>query len=589
MRRGGGGGGRRLPKSSLAPSAASDRTPLLDPHVLHPRNLDFAFSRRDSDAASLCSSRPSSIGTGPSFAAPVTNFSDRASQAAALRVVNAYLAPAVSLRPPLPSAKDIVAAFRHLFECLDFPLHGAFEDDLLFVLRVLRCPFKLTRSALKAPGTPHSWPPLLSVLYWLTLLVNSSESGAGGDDSPAASNDLMLYITNSYSLFISGDDDSVASLDEEYSSKARAHAQAAVEASQALEKEALDLESKRTKLTSGPSRLEALQAEKEALTADVEKFEAVVKSWTVKIQEKEESSVHLEKELEAKLMDQQRIAAENEELMKKVDAQVVNVRDVDRMQREIQSVERDNVKLENGNATLEEKGWELEAAVVGKLEEIEGLVEQCNQALRKLKPGIDFQYMLNTKASSPVELLGTSYKTIMKPALNSLADEARRISILKHDESVELEKQSQRNAKILSEKKNHISFCQTKTDEMVARLDSLDVEIGNHVSRCKADARLMKDELEKKDHHLSTVEKESEEFLKISEKKLEDAKRETDEEIQMCARELLKLIDSVTEYKEFMETSISGMRKDLYETVDDISSLASKAASTRQTSAQFVM
>jgi kinetochore protein NDC80 len=50
---------------------------------------------------------------------------------------------------------------------------------------------------------------------------------------------------------------------------------------------------------------------------------------------------------------------------------------------------------------------------------------------------------------------------------------------------------------------------------MVARLDSLDVEIGNHVSRCKADARLMKDELEKKDHHLSTVEKESEEFLKV--------------------------------------------------------------------------
>jgi kinetochore protein NDC80 len=74
--------------------------------------------------------------------------------------------------------------------------------------------------------------------------------------------------------------------------------------------------------------------------------------------------------------------------------------------------------------------------------------------------------MLNTKASSPVELLGTSYKTIMKPALNSLADEARRISILKHDESVELEKQSQRNAKILSEKKNHISVCQTKTDEV---------------------------------------------------------------------------------------------------------------------------
>ncbi|XP_015696225.2 kinetochore protein NDC80 homolog [Oryza brachyantha] len=579
MRRGG-GGGRRLPKSSLAPSTASDRTPLLDPHVLHPRNLDLAFSRRDSDAASLCSSRPSSIGTGPSLAGPVTNFSDRASQAAAIRVVNAYLAPAVSLRAPLPSAKDIIAAFRHLLERVDFPLQGSFEDDLLIFLRLLGCPYKLARSALKAPGTPHSWPPLLSVLYWLTLLARTREevdaSSSAFDD---VSNDLMLYVTNSYSLYLSGDDGSVASLDEEYSSKARAHAEAAVESSQALEKEAQDLEVKRTKLTSGPSRLEALQAEEAAFTADVQKFEEVVKSWTAKIQEKKESLVRLEKELEAKAMDRQQIAAENEELVKKVDAQVVNVRDVDRMQREMLAVENDNAKLENGKAILEEKGWELDAAVVAKLEEIEGLVDQCNQAFRKLKPGVDFQYVLNPNGSSPVELLGASYKTIMKPALNSLADETRRISVSKHDESVDLEKQSQRNAKILAEKKNRISICQAKYDEVVALLDSQDLEIRNHVSRCEADARQMKYELEKKDQHLSTIEKEVEEFLKNSEKRLEDAKQESDEETQMCARELLKLIDSVTEYKEFMEASICGMKKELYEAIDDISSLPSKVAS----------
>ncbi|KAF0899880.1 hypothetical protein E2562_025122 [Oryza meyeriana var. granulata] len=572
----------------MAPSAASDRTPLLDPHVLYPRNLDLAFSRRDSDAASLCSSRPSSIGTGPSLGGPITNFSDRSSQAAALRVVNAYIAPAVNLRQPLPAAKDIINAFRHLLERLDFPLLGVFEEDLPLALPLLGCPYKLTRSALKAPGTPHSWPPLLSVLYWFTLLARATDN-VDASPSPvgAASNDLTLYITNSYSLYLSGDDDAVESLDEEYSSKARSHAEAAVQATQALEKEAQDLEAKRTKLTSGPSRLEALQAEKEAFTADVGKFESVVKSWTTKIQEKEESLVHLEKELEAKVMDRQRLVAENEGLMKKVDTQVVNVRDVDRMQREIQAVEHDNSRLENGKATLEEKGWELDAVVVRKLEEIEALVEQCNQAFRKLKPGVDFQYKLNTKGSSSVELLGTSYKTIMKPALNSLADETRRISVSKLDESVDLEKQSQRNAKILEMKKNHISVRQTETDKIVARLDSLDLEIGNHVTRCKADARQLKDEFEKKDHHLSTVEKEAEEFIKNSEKKLHDAKRETDEETQMCARELLKLIDSVTEYKEFMETSISGMKKDLYEAVDDISSLPSKVAPTSQTCAHL--
>lgn len=395
----------------------------------------------------------------------------------------------------------------------------------------------------------------------------------------------MLYVTHSYSLFISGDDEAVASLDEEYVSKARAHAEAAAEVVQALEKEAEDLEVKRTKLTSGPSRREALEAEKEAFTADVQKFEAVVKSWATKIKEKEESLVDLEKELEAKVMDGRRMVAENEELVKRVEAQVVNVRDADRMQREMQAVEHDIAKVENGKVVLEEKGWELEAAVVRKLEEIEALAEQCNQALRKLKPGINFQYMLNAKGFTPAEILGTSYKTVLKPALNTLADETKRISVSKIDDSIDLEKQLQGNVKILEEKKSHISVEQAKTDEMVARLNSLDLEIGNHVSRCTADARQMKDELERKEHHLTTVEKEADGFLKNSEHRLQDALQETDEETQMCASELLQLIDSITEYKEFMETSISGMKKDLYECADDIASLPAKMISTSQTSA----
>lgn len=51
---------------------------------------------------------------------------------------------------------------------------------------------------------------------------------------------------------------------------------------------------------------------------------------------------------------------------------------------------------------------------------------------------------------------------------------------------------------------------------MTAQLDSLDREIQSHVSRCAADARKLKDELEKKEHHMSTVEKEAEEILKVT-------------------------------------------------------------------------
>lgn len=382
MRRGGGGGGggRRLPKSSLAPFSL-DATPALDSSAIPIRNLDSAFSRRDSDAASLCSSRPaSSVGVGVG-AAP--NFSDRATQAAALRIVNGYLSPAVTLRGPLPAARDIQTALRLLLERINFPPNEAtFEEDLIQALRLLGCPHKITRSALKAPGTPHSWPPLLAVLHWLTLFAQYSDADASSA-AEAPPNDLLLYTTQGYCHFLSGDDDAVEALDEDFLSKARMNGEAAVAKVHALEKETKELEAEVNKLTSAPSRREALEAQKEALTADVQKFEAVVKTWKTKIDEREEALVDLEKELEAKVLDAQRTAAENQELLKKVDAQAVNVRDMERLHREMLATERDIANAENGKAALEDKAWELDAKLVTKLEELEGLAEQCNQALKR--------------------------------------------------------------------------------------------------------------------------------------------------------------------------------------------------------------
>ncbi|WVZ71357.1 hypothetical protein U9M48_019950 [Paspalum notatum var. saurae] len=577
MRRGGGGGGggRRIPKSSLAPYAPADATPGMDPSVI--RNLDSAFSRRDSDVASLCSSRrASSFGVGVGGA---PNFSDRATQAAALRIVNAFLAPAVTLRGPLPAARDILTALRVLLQRLHYPPdEGNFEDDLIQALRVFRCPCKVTRSALKAPGTPHSWPPLLSVLHWLTLLAQTFDAQSSGVPD-GLSNDLMLYNSQSYYHYLSGEDDAVDALDKEFVSKARANGEAAAATTSALEKEAQELELEVHTLTSGPSRCKALELEKEAFTADIAKFEAVVKTWNTKTKDREEAFVDLEKELEAKVLDAQRVAAENQDLLKKVEAQAVNVRDVDRMRREVQMIEQDIANSENRKAGLEEKEWELESKLIAKIEELEGLAERCNLALKKLKPVIDFQYMINSKGSSPDEVLGPGYKTVLKPALKSHADENKRISVTNLEESDDLQKQLQGNVKVLEEQRNNISSLQAEHDKMVAHLNSLDREITNDDSRCRADAKRMKDELEKKSNSLSSVEKEADEFLKNSERMLQDAIIKDDAETQAAARDLLELLDSIAEHKEFMEATIAQRERDLYEAADYIASLASQTSS----------
>ncbi|PWZ58682.1 Kinetochore protein NDC80 [Zea mays] len=548
------GGGRRFPKPSLAPSTAAEATPALDASVI--RNLDSAFSRRDSDANSLCSSRPAST------VGAILNFSDRATQVAALRVVNTFLAPAVTLRGPLPAARDIQAALRLLVDRLHLPRNDAtFDDDLIQDLRLLGCPYKVTRSALKAPGTPHSWPVLLSVLHWLTLLCHSQ-----GDDLDAPSgpsDDLLLYITQSYSHFLSGDDAAVETVDEEYASKARMTGEAYVATARALEKEAEELETQVNKLISGPSRREALESEKEAFNADIHKFDAVVNAWKTKFNEREQSLGDLEKELEAKVSDTQRAAAEIQDLLKQVDAQPVNVKDVDRMRREMQAIEDDIANAEKGKTALEDKVWELEAKLVTKLEELERHAEQCNQALKKLKPTVAFQYMIDSKGSSPAEMLGTGYKTVLKPALLAHAEENKRICLSNLENLNDLQKQLQGNAKI------------------VARLNLLDREIINDDSRFTSEAAQMKDELEKKKNSLISAEKQADDFLKKSEKRLQDVTLKVEEETQAAAKELLELLDSMAEHKEFMETTIAQRRKDLYETADYIASVASKTVITQ--------
>lgn len=368
-------GARRLPKP---PSASGVPTANLA------RAFDLAGCR-DSDATSV-SSLPSSTGTRISVSSAI--LSDRSSQVSALSYLNSYLssldAP-FSLRPPLPSGRDIISAFRFLLSRLDFPLgEKAFEEDLLSFLHLLNCPIKINKSALKAPGTPHTWPSTLAVLYWLAQFAAVNDHLSQNQPPASISNDLQLYLTQSYSLFLSGDDDAVEELDEEYASKVRAHTAVSTEQAEGMEKEIADLEAKLTAATSGPSLREELEKKRGLLMEDMKKFEAVVESWTERLREMEKTRDGLENELEAKKTELKRLSEEKNELEKRIGMQGVSVRDMERMKREMQALERDIVEAKNGRSVAEEKVWEAEAGIAQKLDEMEVVVEQCNLAIKKL-------------------------------------------------------------------------------------------------------------------------------------------------------------------------------------------------------------
>lgn len=63
-------------------------------------------------------------------------------------------------------------------------------------------------------------------------------------------------------------------------------------------------------------------------------------------------------------------------------------------------------------------------------------------------------------------MLGIDYKTTVKPALNALAEDTKKSSLLKLEELIALQQQTEQNTKILEEKKDQLAGLQAKIDEV---------------------------------------------------------------------------------------------------------------------------
>ncbi|XP_010246165.1 PREDICTED: uncharacterized protein LOC104589514 [Nelumbo nucifera] len=183
-----------------------------------------------------------------------------------------------------------------------------------------------------------------------------------------------------------------------------------------------------------------------------------------------------------------------------------------------------------------------------------------------IKLGVNYQYVLNTKGSTPAEVLGIDYKATLKPALDEFMDNIKKSSKAKLEELISLQQQSVENASKIESKRNRLAALQSRIDEGEAQLNLLKKEIEDYTSRCAVEAKRMLEDVQREEHNLDLVEKESEEFLKTSKLKLHDVIKQCDEETQMCARELLMLIDTVSKHKEYMESTISQMKNELLET-----------------------
>jgi kinetochore protein NDC80 len=140
-----------------------------------------------------------------------------------------------------PTGKDFAQLAFWLFQRFDPTLKafGKVEDEVPLFFKRLSYPFQLSKSALFAVGSPHSWPSVLAALAWLVELLNyddRAEDAAGSqfDEKQRSERQFFVYASTTYRYFLAGDDPKAQAADDEMLGQFRERQAALLQSNQAL-------------------------------------------------------------------------------------------------------------------------------------------------------------------------------------------------------------------------------------------------------------------------------------------------------------------------------------------------------------------
>jgi len=129
-----------------------------------------------------------------------------------------------------PSSKDFNNIVTFLVRKIDPNFNDGtlkFEDEVASAFKALGYPFNISKTALYAVGSPHTWPGLLAAITWLIELLsydNEVANAEGNTDADFQDMDQLVavsdqafftYLAGAYSAFLSGNDDLYAKLEED--------------------------------------------------------------------------------------------------------------------------------------------------------------------------------------------------------------------------------------------------------------------------------------------------------------------------------------------------------------------------------------
>ncbi|GAQ91593.1 Centromere-associated protein HEC1 [Klebsormidium nitens] len=423
---------------TVGPGSFSTRAPLQD--ASNQARLSAGQPR-----GSMVPRRSSIFGSRPQAKNDPRPLADKGFQKACIRSLITYLTNhgynhAISEKLlSTPTSKEFLHIVQFLFHKVDTNIKFGpkIEDEVPLVFKRLRYPFQISKSALQAVGSPHTWPALLAALAWLVDLLNYEERAIAAKERDAFDESgqrlFLEYVEQSYRLFLEGEarDADASLLDEQLAQQFEVRdAETGVDIER-LEAANTALRAELDAARTQPAPLEELERKRENLISDVGKFRKLIENLQAHGDMLRKKVDEKTADLAAKRTELAAVAAENQDLTARVAAQSINAEDVARMSKEKLKVEEVLRTVTAQKDRLEKDVWQAEVQLSRHLEELEGAVRSYHAAGDRLKVlpsdakragGLQFELTLHARAARPEDMLSGDLKGVIKPALAAIKD-----------------------------------------------------------------------------------------------------------------------------------------------------------------------
>lgn len=296
-----------------------------------------------------------------------------------------------------PSTKEFYDVFRFLIAQLDpqLEVEGKMEDEVPAIMRRLKYPVEVNRSKLQAISGPNTWPQLLAVLDWLTILVRINDdlveplaacqlglADMGEADRDAGDHQVLRSLHENYLSFLSGKDDSG---DEERLRQIYTERIEALEAEiHRLENQQVEMEQRLQAFHGEHERLLELQKVPGQLEVEADRLRGAIQAAEHKVQSLEDETAAMEAQEAESQKEIEELQAKRAQLAEQVEAQAYSKRDIERLHAERNHLRQLFRDLKAEGEKADQEVWELNMQEKSRAEEIGRLVRQVNDAAESL-------------------------------------------------------------------------------------------------------------------------------------------------------------------------------------------------------------